>query len=67
MRDLFFVAFLGAFFLLGLRRPFLMVLGYVYVDIVSPQHLSYYLLNSIPVSLIFFLGAVGGWLTFDRK
>ncbi|RJT25147.1 putative O-glycosylation ligase, exosortase A system-associated [Chakrabartia godavariana] len=67
MRDLFFVAFLGALFLLGLRRPFLMVLGYVYVDIVSPQHLSYYLLNSIPVSLIFFLGAVGGWLTFDRK
>lgn len=67
MRDLFFVAFLGAFFLLGLRRPFLMVLGYVYVDIVSPQHLSYYLLNSIPVSLIFFLGAVGGWLAFDRK
>ena len=67
MRDLFFVAFLGAFFLLGLRRPFLMVLGYVYVDIVSPQHLSYYLLNSIPVSLIFFLGAVGGWLIFERK
>lgn len=67
MRDLFFVAFLGAMFLLGLRRPFLLVLGYVYVDIVSPQNLSYYLLNSIPVSLIFFLGAVGGWLMFDRK
>lgn len=67
MRDLFFVAFLGAMLLLGMRRPFLMVLGYVYVDIVSPQHLSYYLLNSIPVSLIFFLGAVVGWLMFDRK
>jgi len=67
MRDLFFVAFLGAMLLLGMRRPFLMVLGYVYVDIVSPQHLSYYLLNSVPVSLIFFLGAVGGWLIFDRK
>ena len=67
MRDLFFVAFLGAMFLLGLRRPFLLVLGYIYVDIVSPQNLSYYLLNSIPVSLIFFLGAVGGWLIFDRK
>lgn len=67
MRDLFFVAFLGAMLLMGMRRPFLLVLGYVYVDIVSPQHLSYYLLNSVPVSLIFFLGAVGGWLVFDRK
>lgn len=67
MRDLFFVAFLGAMFLLGLRRPFLLVLGYIYVDIVSPQHLSYYLLNSIPISLIFFLAAVGGWLIFDRN
>lgn len=67
MRDLFFVAFLGAMLLMGMRRPFLLVLGYIYVDIVSPQNLSYYLLNSIPVSLVFFLAAVGGWLIFDRK
>ena len=36
----------------ALKRPFLFVLAYVYVDIVSPQRLSYYLLNSIPISLI---------------
>ena len=67
MHDLGFVAFIAALLLLGLRRPFLFVLGYAYVDIVSPQRLSYYLLNSVPLSLIFFVAAVGGWLAFDDK
>lgn len=67
MRDLFFVAFLGAMLLMGMRRPFLLVLGYVYVDIVSPQNLSYFLINRLPVSLLFFAAAVGGWLIFDRN
>ena len=67
MRDLAFVAFLAALIGLGLRRPFLFVLGYVYVDIVSPQRLSYYLLNAVPVSLVFFLLAAGGWIAMDDK
>lgn len=67
MRDLGFVFFLMALFGLGMRRPFLFVLGYVYIDIVSPQRLSYYLLNAIPISLIFFLAAVFGWLVADDK
>ena len=67
MHDLFFVAFLAGLIALGFRRPFLFVLGYAYVDIVSPQRLSYYLLNAVPVSLIFFVLAVGGWLVVDDK
>ncbi len=67
MRDLGFVAFLGILLLLGLRRPFLFVLAYAYVDIVSPQHLSYYLLNSIPISLILAALSVGGWMLTDDK
>ena len=67
MRDLFFVAFLGAFFLLGLRRPFLLIAVYAYIDIVSPQRLSYFLLNSIPISAIAFALAVGAWLLVDKK
>jgi putative inorganic carbon (hco3(-)) transporter len=67
MRDLFFVAFLGTFFLLGLRRPFLLVAVYVYIDIVSPQRLSYFLLNSIPISAIAFVLAVGAWAVVDKK
>lgn len=67
MRDLFFIAFLGLMFLMALKRPFLFVLVYCYVDIVSPQRLSYYLLNSIPISAIAFLLAFGGWLIADDK
>lgn len=67
MRDLFFVGFLGALLTLGFRRPFLFVLAYAYIDIVSPQRLSYYLLNSVPISLIVFVLAVLGWLIADAR
>ncbi|PNQ02154.1 putative O-glycosylation ligase, exosortase A system-associated [Sphingobium sp. SA916] len=67
MRDLFFVAFLGAFFLTGLRRPFLLIAVYAYIDIVSPQRLSYFLLNSVPISFIAFVAAVGSWILVDDK
>lgn len=67
MRDLAFVGFLVALLALGFKRPFLWVLAYAYVDIVSPQRLSYYLLNAIPVSMIVALLAIAGWLIADRK
>ncbi|TPG46967.1 putative O-glycosylation ligase, exosortase A system-associated [Sphingomonas glacialis] len=67
MRDLVFVAFLAAFFAAGFRRPFIFVLAYVYIDVVAPQRLTYVLLNSVPVSLIAVVLAVGGWLVADDK
>ncbi|MFA5970196.1 MAG: putative O-glycosylation ligase, exosortase A system-associated [Sphingomonas sp.] len=67
MRDLAFVGFLATLFALGLKRPFLLVLAYVYIDIVSPQRLTYLLLNAVPISLIAVLLAVGGWALFDDK
>lgn len=67
VRDLFFVAYLLGLLALGFRRPFLFVLAYAYVDTVSPQQLSYFLLNRLPVSLIVFCLAVGGWLVSDDK
>jgi putative inorganic carbon (hco3(-)) transporter len=67
MRDLFFIAFLAIFFLLGFRRPFLLIGVYSYIDIVTPQRLSYFLLNSIPISAIAFLLAVGAWALMDDK
>ena len=67
MRDLAFVAFLAGLLAMGIRRPFLFVLAYIYVDTVSPQRLSYFLLNSIPLSLIIALLAMGGWAVVDRK
>lgn len=67
MRDLALLGFLGGLLALGLRRPFLFVLAYVYVDTVSPQRLSYYLLNAIPLSMIVASLALAGWLLADRK
>jgi probable O-glycosylation ligase (exosortase A-associated) len=67
MRDLAFVGFLLALIVMGFRRPFVFVLAYVYVDIVSPQRLTYILLNSVPISLILVCLAVGSWVLFDDK
>jgi probable O-glycosylation ligase (exosortase A-associated) len=67
VRDLALVGFLFGLIALGFRKPFLFVLAYVYVDIVAPQRLSYYLLNSIPVSLICAGLAVLGWIVADDK
>lgn len=67
MHDIPFLVFLAALIGFGFRRPFLFVLTYAYIDIVSPQRLTYVLLNSLPVSLIAVALAVGGWLVFDDK
>ncbi len=67
MRDLFFVGYLGLLVLFALKRPFLFTLTYAYVDIVAPQRLSYFLLNSIPLSLILFGLALLGFLIKDNK
>ncbi|KQR87689.1 putative O-glycosylation ligase, exosortase A system-associated [Sphingomonas sp. Leaf343] len=67
MRDLAFIAFLAAFMGMGLRRPFLLVLVYVYIDIVAPQRLTYYLLNAIPISLVSVVLAVGAFALADDK
>ncbi len=67
MRDLAFIAFLMAMLGFGLRRPFLFVLTYIYIDIVSPQRLTYLLLNSVPISLMAAGLSVGAWLVLDDK
>ena len=50
MLDLALATFVMGLIALGLRRPFLWVLTYLYVDIVAPQKISYFLLASIPLS-----------------
>ena len=67
MRDLVFIAFLAALFGIGIRRPFVLVLTYVYIDIVAPQRLTFLLLNSVPISLIAVIAAVGAWAIVDDK
>lgn len=67
MIDFVLLAFIGYVMVLGLRRPFLWVLLYVYIDILAPQRIGYSIIASLPVSLIAFTAAFGGWLALDRK
>ena len=67
MLDLAFLAFIGFVLALGLKRPFLWVLLYVYIDILAPQRIGYALITSLPLSMIAFAAAFGGWLVLDRK
>src|SRR3546814_18192007 len=67
MHDLAFVGFLAALIAAGFRKPFLFILVYVYIDVVSPQRLSYFLLNAVPISLIAVVLAVAGWAVADDK
>lgn len=66
MRDLGLLAFILAFAALGLKRPFLWVLLYAYIDIIAPQRLGFSFLAGIPnLSLIAAALAIGGWLLTD--
>ncbi|MFU7526929.1 DUF5935 domain-containing protein [Qipengyuania sp. ASV99] len=67
MIDLVLLSFIAFVLVLGLRRPYLWVLLYIYIDILAPQRIGYSLIVSLPVSLIAFAAAFGGWLLLDRK
>ncbi len=67
MFDLAISGFVLAMLALGFRRPFLWVLAYLYIDILAPQKISWFLLASLPISLIAFVLAFAGWLLLDAK
>ena len=62
-----FLAFVGFVALLGLRRPFLWVMLYIYIDIIAPQRIAWGLIQNISISFLAFLAAFGGYLILDRK
>ena len=67
MLNLGLSGFVGALFALGLRRPFIWVLAYLYVDILVPQKISWGFLSKLPVSLMAFVFAFAGWALLDDK
>ena len=67
MLDLVLIAFVGLFLALGLKRPFIWVLAYIYIDIVAPQKVGWGPITALPLSLIAFVAAFAGWLILDRK
>ena len=67
MTNLALTAFVLAFFLAGLSRPFLLVLAYAYIDIVSPQKIGWGPLGSLSISLVAFVLAVVMFAVRDDK
>ena len=67
MLDLGLFLFVIAFLVVGLRRPFIWVLAYCYIDIVAPQKIGWTLTPMLPISLIAFVAAFAGWLLTDDK
>ena len=67
MLDLGLFLFVIAFLAVGLRRPFIWVLAYCYIDIVAPQKIGWTLTPMLPISLIAFVAAFAGWLLTDDK
>lgn len=67
MLNLALTGFVFLLFSLGLRRPYLWVLAYLYVDILSPQKVSWGFLAKLPISLMAFILAFAGWIMLDAK
>lgn len=67
MTDLFFLGFFALIMALGIRRPFLWVLAYIYIDILAPQRIAFGFFSTLPISLIAFCAAFAGWLLTDTK
>jgi O-antigen ligase len=67
MLNLALTGFVASFMALGLRKPFLWVLAYLYIDILTPQRISWGFLSSVPLSLIAFVLAFFGWIAIDDK
>lgn len=67
MTDLALLLFILAFLTLGLKRSFVWVLLFVYIDTLAPQMIGWRFVAALPVSLIAFCAAFGGWLLVDSK
>ena len=67
LRSLWLVTVYLAFLGLGVITPFVMTLGYVWVDTFQPQNVAYIILNELPTSLIMGTAAVLTWLMVDRR
>lgn len=67
MLDLALFLFVCFLLLAGLRRPYLWVLAYLYIDILAPQKIGWSITPAFPISLIAFCAAFTGWILVDPK
>lgn len=68
MRSLFLLLVLATFIALGVSAPFVMALGYVWVDIVTPHRISYSLIEGVRLSqIVGILAVISLFLHGPRK
>ena len=67
IRSLFVTAIFLTFVGLGVGTPFVLTLGYAWVDTFRPQAVAYIILNQIPVALIMGVLAPFSYLMMDRR
>ncbi len=67
MRDLAIILTYVSFLTLGTMAPFVLSLGYVWVDLFGPQYLGWSPLSFIPVSFVMGAAAVAAYLLLDRR
>lgn len=61
---LVYIALLG----IGASAPFVLTLGYVWLDVFRPQAVAYSLLNGgLPIAMIMGAAALGGYFALDRR
>jgi putative inorganic carbon (HCO3(-)) transporter len=66
LSDLYVALIYAAFFVVGATTPFVLTLGYLWVDTFYPQYVST-LVDQIPSSLIMAIAAIGSYVLLDRR
>ena len=67
LRTIWLVALYVAILGIGATTPFVLTLGYVWVDTFQPQSVAYFILNQIPVAFIMGAAAFGSYFLMDRR
>ncbi len=67
IRSLFMTLIYLSFIGLGVAAPFVLTLGYVWVDTFRPQSVAWYILNQLPVAMIMGVAALAGYFVLDRR
>ncbi len=67
LRSLWLTAIYLFFLACGLSAPFILALGYVWVDLFQPQYIAFIILNDAPVALIMGAAAVIFYVLQDHR
>jgi probable O-glycosylation ligase (exosortase A-associated) len=67
MRDIVLLGLILAFVAASFRRPYFMALGYIWVDFLQPQKLTYSFLSGASIALFMAIGAFAFYILRDEK